>query len=339
MKPFLALIISLLDSETKSYKWNVFEFLTKEFLQNENLIVYESLYQSFYKKMLKFLASNLKEKKHDKIETIFDWIRNLSIRKQNCLNSLQDEYINILNMTDFKDLNESSIKKLIELVHWLPKVNRYLFTKLSFLVLGNNLSLFNVNQLLSILKVKNENGSCDQSDYIMFILNLFNGYSSFELLHSTRDNQTGDFYMFENGAKFTRHVELCSELENFICSHKNSDCLIDLLLSSSLPILNKIEKGIYTTTLYGSLSLISQIESLDKLGASYENIVIVWLGNSFYWIASRYFELKGEAYDQTNENFACVEKLLRKFTQILTSDRILNDCVAQIANMLNLCKS
>lgn len=60
-----------------------------------------------------------------------------------------------------------------------------------------------------------ESGSCDQSDYLMFLLDLFNGHSSFELLHDTRSNETGEFFIFQNEDKFKLHVELCQVINFF----------------------------------------------------------------------------------------------------------------------------
>ncbi|CAF0981217.1 unnamed protein product [Brachionus calyciflorus] len=345
IKPFLTSLINFLDSNSKSLntKWNVYEFLSKQFFENNNLIQFDASYQLFCKKLIKFFIQNIKEKKYERnAEALIDWIRNLSIRKTNSKKSIQNlleqEFINILNLCDFKELNETNSKKLIELINCLPRINSYLITKLAFLVLSNTLSLFNLNQLLSILKEKLEMEHCEPNDYFMFLLHLINGYSSFELIHGNSDYQTGEFYLFENKAKFNSHVNLCNELESFISSHKQSDSILNLLLASSVPQLNKIEKGVYTSTLYGSLCLISQIDDMNSIGANYENIVLVWLGNSFYWIASKFFEYKTENLNVDNEEMVqCVEILFRKFLQILNkSERVLNDCTSAIVNMLNL---
>lgn len=114
--------------------------------------------------------------------------------------------------------------------------------------------------------------------------------------------------------------------------------IINLLISSSVPILNKIEKGVFTTTLLGSLCLISQIHNMSTMSHTYENIIIVWLGNSFYWIATKYFQLKNNPNGDTESNLSCVDKLFRKSVQMISkNEKFINDCTVQIANMLNLC--
>lgn len=124
----------------------------------------------------------------------------------------------------------------------------------------------------------------------------------------------------------------------FISSHKNSDLIINVLLSSSVPILNKIEKGVYTTTLFGSLCLISQINNMQSLSQIYDSMVVIWLGKSFYWIATEYFELRSKSNDISECHLACADKLFKKAVEIISkSEKIINDCTVQIANMLNLC--
>ena len=120
----------------------------------------------------------------DRLEALIDWIRRLMLAKCKSdsfvLNVLEEEYINILNKTgnstiwkiteitwswleffhlnwiqlDFESeqLSESCKKKILQLVSWLPKINRYLFTKLSILITNKNLSISNTNQILEVLK-------------------------------------------------------------------------------------------------------------------------------------------------------------------------------------------
>lgn len=131
-------------------------------------------------------------------------------------------------------------------------------------------------------------------------------------------------------------------LESFVTSHKNSDLIIDLMLSSSIPILSQLEKGVYASTLYGSLCLISQIKDISSLGSTYENVVLVWLGNSFYWIMNKSFELKSSAQNETSldsaSDYECIQILSHKFLNILNNNtELLNDCTCQIATMLKLC--
>ena len=138
------------------------------------------MFTSFYKKLFKFLMLYEKEKK-DKIETIIDWIRRLIISKEKThkivVNLLEVVYINILNSIDFESphISESCKKKLLELINWLPKINRYLFTKLSILILNKKISLFSTSQILDILKSRLDTNCFDQSDYLIFLMNLFNG--------------------------------------------------------------------------------------------------------------------------------------------------------------------
>lgn len=54
-----------------------------------------------------------------------------------------------------------------------------------------------------------ESGTCDQNDYLTFLLHLFNGHSSFELMHDNRSNNSGEFFIFQNEEKFKSHFELC----------------------------------------------------------------------------------------------------------------------------------
>jgi hypothetical protein len=72
------------------------------------------------------------------------------------LNLLENEYINMINALDFEssEISDSCKKKLLELLFWLPRINRYLFSKLSILILCKKLSIFNANQILSILKMR-----------------------------------------------------------------------------------------------------------------------------------------------------------------------------------------
>ena len=45
-------------------------------------------------------------------------------------------------------------KNILELLYWLPKINRYMFTKLSFLIIYKKLDISCVNQILDILMLK-----------------------------------------------------------------------------------------------------------------------------------------------------------------------------------------
>ena len=70
----------------------------------------------------------------------------------------------------------------------------------------------------------------------MFLLSLFHGYSGFDLMHNIQNRPQDEFFLIDK-CKFRKHANLCKHLEMFISSYKNSDTIIDLLLSSSLPVL------------------------------------------------------------------------------------------------------
>ena len=188
IEPFLVSLINYFDTvPTFSLnKWLTFEFLCREFCENEHLKGFEKHFTIFYKKLLKYLVAYEKEKK-DKLEAIIDWLRKIIVSKEKThkfvLTLLETEYISILNSickyikalnylmlfkiklgifcfsNNLKDVDslkssESCQKKILELIYWLPKVNRYLFTKLSILILNKKLSAFCINQVLGILKLK-----------------------------------------------------------------------------------------------------------------------------------------------------------------------------------------
>jgi hypothetical protein len=61
-------------------------------------------------------------------------------------------YVSIHLDFESKEVTDSAKKKLLELLYWLPKINRYLFSKLSILILTKKISIINTNQILDILK-------------------------------------------------------------------------------------------------------------------------------------------------------------------------------------------
>lgn len=119
---------------------------------------------TFYKKCFKYLIALAKETKTDnnKLELLIDWIRRIIISQENKPNGaqvlavLEDDYMNLLNGIDFeaKNVNDSVKKKVLELIYWLPKINRYLLSKLSILILNKNIDIVCVNQILNILKLR-----------------------------------------------------------------------------------------------------------------------------------------------------------------------------------------
>ena len=119
----------------------------------------------FYKRALKYLIQYPKESTNN-LAILINWIRKLTIKNHKSIaNILQDQYINILNSINFENTNisESNKKHVLELIFWLPKINRYLFSKLAILILNKNLSLFNSNHILGILKLRYNNNNSEKN--------------------------------------------------------------------------------------------------------------------------------------------------------------------------------
>lgn len=107
-----------------------------------------------------------------------------------------------------------------------------------------------------------------------------------------------------------------------------------------------MEHGVYTSTLYGTLSLVSQIKDLNYLNSTYNDVILVWICNSLYWVLNKSFELKingqitlnADNIDNLTE-LECVNRILNKFNEIFSKNsRILNDSISQLAKMVQLCK-
>ena len=141
-------------------------------------------------------------------------------------------------------MTESCKKKLLELIYWLPKINRFLFTKLSILILKKSLSIVNTNQILGILKTRLDTKDAEPPfelmDYLMFLTSLFNGSSGFDLMNSTSPAALTKEFFSLDCAKFNKHVKLCNHLEQFVTSHKNSDKIISLIITTTIPIFVRI---------------------------------------------------------------------------------------------------
>ncbi len=142
-------------------------------------------------------------------------------------------------------MSEACKKKLLELVFWLPKVNRFLFTKLAILVLKKSLSAVNTNQVLGILKLRLDHATSsnepafDHCDYLMFLTCLFNGASGFDLMSTLPATPDSEFFSLDC-ARFRQHLALCKHLENFVASHKDNENIVALILSSTIPIFVKL---------------------------------------------------------------------------------------------------
>lgn len=139
-------------------------------------------------------------------------------------------------------MSDSCKKKLLELIYWLPKLSQYLLTKLAILILTKNVSFFCKTQVIEIVKMRVENdesqSAINHSDYVVFLMNLFNGYLSFDLLSL---NDECEELLILDVAKFENHKKLCMYLESSLLSHKNHRELVDLLISMSIPIFSVLK--------------------------------------------------------------------------------------------------
>jgi len=348
VKPFVISLIGYFDSVSNfsTNKWLVFEFLCKEFYENDNLMnsEYDNMFLGFYKKLFKYCITYEKEKK-ERLEYLIDWFRKIIIRRGKSqkilLNLLENEFINMINALDFesKDVTDSCKKKLLELLFWLPKINRYLFSKLSILILNKKLSIFNTNQILEILKTRLETSGTDfpfdQSDYLMFMMSLFNGSSGFDLTNNSLALNGENFII--DTPKFKKHKILCKHLEEFFSSHKNSDLLIETLLSSSLHVFVSLPV-IPCSTLYGTLSLVSKLESFESSPQFY-NKIIDWLYISSFWLINKIQSTQNnqigtvEMIEDVNQ---CLNATQLKLERIFEKNsKLLNDLVTKtVTNLL-----
>ena len=205
----------------------------------------------FYKNSLRYLIAYCGEKQQQQqqqsqsnsddssLEKLVDCIRMLTIKYGKLVASiLQDEYVSILNAVDFGSgngngngnnnaasrLNETNKRKLLEMIHWLPKISRFLLSKLAILVLHDKLSVYNVNHVLEMIKERAAEASentpteqpcvvIDDSNYVMFLACLFNGYQSFELMNSDEQNDSGDYVRIDL-ARFQSQTKLMPVQEN-----------------------------------------------------------------------------------------------------------------------------
>ena len=105
--------------------------------------------------------------------------------------------------------------------------------------------------------------------------------------------------------------------------------------------------GVYCSTLYGTLSLISKIENIDKISTSHENLAS-WISNAAYWTLNRIFtinnldELSRLDNNQTqdleylNEIVQKLCFIFEKNTKILIN--VLNQIITmtQMSNMIEI---
>lgn len=340
-KPFIVGLTKYFDTIPKySYnKWLVFEFVCKQFYDNDNLKGFENIFESFFRKAISFCILYGKEKK-EKLEIVIDWIRKLIIKKGNSqniiLSVLEDQYVDILNAFDFesKDVAESCKKKILELIYWVPKINRFLFTKLSILILKKNLSIWNSSQIMGILKMRFDmnDASFDQSDYLMFIITLFNGSSAFDLMNPEHSDE---FYTLDC-IKFERHKRLCQYLEEFIKSHNESDVIIDILISMTAPMLNNLPL-VNCRILYGLSCLMLQLEGITFVLENYESLIIQFLNAQFWLINKIHCNQNNQIVTQENKEKEnqCLNELLNKMYEIyLKNINFLNDSIPYLLKML-----
>lgn len=342
-KPFLIALTKYFDATGKfsNNKWLVFEFLCREFYENNNLKDCDVIFLNFFKKLFAFCILYAKNKR-DKLETMIDWIRKLIVKKENrqksILTLLENEYINMLNALDFesKEVTESCKKKLLELIYWLPSINRFLFTKLSILILKKNLSVINTNQILGILKTRldRNDSSFVQSDYLMFLASLTNGSSGFDLMNNP---PASEFYTLDY-AKFKHHEKLCQHLEEFIKSNKNSDTLIDILISSSVPMFTQLP-SVMCRTLYGSLCLVHSLSSVKSTPDNY-NHLINWFSQALFWLLNRIQSVQVNQLgtrEQVEQELECLNAILNKISNVYNKNgQFLNDTMPHMLRMLQV---
>ena len=254
---------------------------------------------------------------------------------KNFLNVLQDEYVNILNSIDYEKTNDSTIKMLLELIYWLPTINRFLFTKLSILIIHKKIDLFNVNQILGIIKTRTETQFefCDQSDFLMFLMNIVNGYTSFDLLNNLTQNEN-NFLVFD-ASKHQNHMILLKTVMKFLRSLKNSSSIIEILLSCIVPTLNRLSKT-WSSTIHGVLSL---IRNSDEFSESFNYDDIIVLINKILFSLLNKCILEKKIFSEINSTesgnveIQCMQALLKEIMNIFDKNSsilvfTLNDLLA-----------
>jgi hypothetical protein len=381
IKPFLVQLVAFYDKAPtfSNKKWLVFEFLCRLFCECDSLSStttsnsYENTFIKFYKTIFKYCIAYEKEKK-PKLESMLNWIRKLIIKKEKSqcaaivMGELEDEYVNILNSIDFesKQISEQAKRKLFELIFWLPKVSQYIFTKLAILILNKHFSSFIINHIFDIIKMKldkcstNRDESVNQSDYLIFLMTLFNGYTGFDLRNINRPSdyhQSNDFIIFDKTEKFKSHSKMCHHLEEFVKSHSNVDILIEVLLSSGLVTLQqktlegKIVLAVNTmnnlpsSTIYGLLTLISMINPKNELIYSKNKFIIPWLCNALFDLYFKSNSLRLQLINNNststqhlicpiNEQIECIDDLMHRIFEIYqNNDFVFMNTIKQISIM------
>lgn len=130
-------------------------------------------------------------------------------------------------------------------------------------------------------------------------------------------NTTGEFYIIDH-VKLDRHIQLCEHLENFIGTFVNSDLIIGLLLTTSLPVLSRLP-GVYCSTLYGTLSLVAQVKNFDKISLNHD--IIDWLAEALVWLLNKQQAVKiqknNAPCDLLERIDECLSELIRKMMKVL----------------------
>jgi hypothetical protein len=125
---------------------------------------------------------------------------------------------------------------------------------------------------------------------------------------------------------------LCKHLEEYFGSHKNSDLLIEILLSTSLPVLTNLHT-VPCSTLYGSLSLISKLEKFDGSPLLY-NTIIEWLFKLLFWLINKIQSNQNNqvgTIDMIDDINQCLNEIQSKVEHILRKNsQLMNDLVSKI---------
>jgi hypothetical protein len=173
------------------------------------------------------------------------------------------------------------------------------------------------------------------------------------------------FFSFQFKSKSLTQIYFKStkHFEDFISSHKQCDSIIDVLLSTSLPILvggktvliwvfflniynwfnyKNGSNYIYCSTLYGNLCLISSINNLDDISSNYDQILAL-TANALYWLMNKSFDLKAAYETSLNESIKvdqdCLNKIIGKIMNIYQKhERLLVDSLIQLENIAKMSK-
>lgn len=208
IKPYLNCLLDYFDKipMQSTSKFILFQFLSEKFYTNTKLHDHNKNLINFFTKSINYLVWNLNDKKqNEKIELVINSIRKLLTIKQTEIRAyFQNEYISLLNFAIDDSLSDSTKKKLIELISYLPKITNFILQKLSIFIINQKFSIEIVTQILTILQISYKYESICDSDYFTFILTLYNGYTGFDL--TTKVPQNLKFYC--DSHKFNFQVKL-----------------------------------------------------------------------------------------------------------------------------------